>query len=64
MIYVLFFFGILKHRFPLVLFLEVIVVIVEWGLFKYVLTGKGRSYLLLSLIINSCSFLAGIIMLG
>jgi hypothetical protein len=63
-IQVLFFFNLLKYRFPIVILLEMIVVIVEWRLFVYALPKGKRSYLLLSAVINASSFLVGFLIFG
>jgi hypothetical protein len=49
-------------RLPLVVLLEVLVVMVEWGLYVYVFEHpKGRLFLL-SLAANATSFLAGLLL--
>ncbi len=47
---------------PLVSLLEVGVVLVEWGLLVYVFGGSKRRLLVLSLAVNTASFLAGVML--
>lgn len=55
---ILFYFNIKSLIITLVL--EVLVVIVEWRLFVYALNKHDKSYLLLSIIINLSSYIAGL----
>jgi hypothetical protein len=49
-------------RLPLVVPLEVLVVVVEWGLYVYVFGHPKGRLLLLSLAANTASFLAGLVL--
>ncbi len=52
----------LKNTFTIVLFFEILIIFIEWGILIYVFTDKDRKeLLLLSLIINLISFLLGLI---
>jgi len=42
--------------------LEVIVILAEWKLLEYALAKKGRSILLLSVVINTVSFVVGMLL--
>ena len=45
-----------------VFLLEILVVIVEWGLLVYAFNGRKRRLLILSLAMNGASFLAGVLL--
>ena len=49
-------------RLPLVILLEALVVVVEWGLYVYVFGHPKGRLLLLSLAANAASFLAGLLL--
>ncbi|MBV8212405.1 MAG: hypothetical protein JOZ08_04165 [Verrucomicrobia bacterium] len=57
-------FGIVRHRFPLMLFLESGVVLVEWALLVFALRGSRKSLFILSLTMNTCSYLIGVLIFG
>lgn len=54
-------FSIIKAEELLVLFLELSVVLVEWRLLVYALQQKSWQLFLLSLVMNSCSYLIGVL---
>ena len=58
------YFGMIRHRFPLILFLEAGVVLVEWALLVFALRGNKKSLLVLSLAMNACSYLTGVLIFG
>lgn len=58
-------FNIIKPNILLVIFLEVLIVYIEWKILEYVLPNQEKqSYLILSIIINLASFLTGIVLFG
>lgn len=54
-------FSFFKTNLLIILFLEFVVVLVEWKLLVYALQGKTKKLLLLSLLMNFCSYIAGVI---
>ncbi len=54
-------FSIIKAEELLVLFLELAVVLVEWRLLVYALQQKSWKMFLLSMVMNSCSYLMGVL---
>jgi hypothetical protein len=48
---------------PSMIGLEVAVVIVEWRVLNYVFSGRSKSMFLLSLLMNTASFIAGLFVL-
>lgn len=57
-------FGIIRHRFPLILFLELGVVLIEWALLVFALPGNKKSLFVLSFAMNACSYLTGVLIFG
>ena len=57
-------FGIIRERFPLILFLEAAVVLIEWALLVVALRRSNRSLFVLSLTMNTCSYLTGGLIFG
>jgi hypothetical protein len=58
-------FNIIKPNISLVIILEVLIVYIEWKILEYALPNQEKqSYLILSIIMNLASFLAGIILFG
>ena len=58
-------FNIIKPNILLVIFLEVLIVYIEWKILEYVLPNQEKqSYLILSIIINLASFSTGIVLFG
>jgi len=55
------YFSFIKSNLLLTLFLEFLVVYVEWKLLMYVLQEKSDKLLKLSFIMNFCSYIAGVI---
>ncbi|MDP4093452.1 MAG: hypothetical protein Q8920_08835 [Bacillota bacterium] len=55
------FFGLLKSYYLFVLPMEVLIVFVEWMLLKYATRKDSKSLLLLSAVMNSASFLTGLL---
>ncbi len=49
-------------KLPLVTFLELPVILVEWGLMVYVIGGPNRRLFTLSFVANTTSFLAGVLL--
>ena len=56
--------GIIKHRFPLILFSELGVVVVEWALLVFALREDKKSLFVLSFAMNTCSYLTGLLIFG
>ncbi len=54
-------FSIIKSQQLLIIFLEILVVIVEWRILVYALNQKNKKLFVLSLAMNSCSYLIGIL---
>ncbi len=58
-------FNIIKPNTSLVIFLEVLIVYIEWKILEYALPNQEKqSYLILSTTMNLASFLTGIILFG
>ena len=57
-------FGIIRQRFPLILFLELGVVLIEWALLVLALRGNKKSLFVLSFAMNTCSYLTGGLIFG
>jgi hypothetical protein len=57
-------FGFIRNRFPLILILEVAVVLIEWALLVFALRGNKKSLFVLSLAMNTCSYLTGGLIFG
>ena len=58
------YFGIIRYRWPLILFSEVAVVLVEWALLVFALRGNKKSLFVLSFTMNICSYLTGVLIFG
>ena len=58
------YFGVFRHRFLLILFLEAAVILVEWALLVFALRGKKLSLFVLSFTMNVCSYLTGVLIFG
>jgi len=58
------YFGLIQERLPLILFLELAVVLIEWDLLVIALRGDKRSLLGLSFFMNTCSYLTGVLIFG
>jgi hypothetical protein len=58
------YFGIVRHRFPLILLLEAGVVLVEWALLVFALRGNKLSLFVLSFAMNTSSYLTGLLIFG
>jgi hypothetical protein len=56
--------GIIRHRLPLILFLEIGVVLIEWALLVFALRGNKKSLFALSLAMNASSYLTGVLIFG
>lgn len=56
--------GLIKYRFPLILFLELAVVVVEWALLVFTLREDKKSLFILSFAMNTCSYLTGVLLFG
>lgn len=50
------------YNFVILIFLEVLVVLCEWRLFKFALGNSEKSFLILSIIINLSSYFAGLLL--
>lgn len=57
-------FGVIRQRLPLILFLELGVVLVEWALLVFTLRRNKTSLLVLSFTMNTCSYLTGVLIFG
>ncbi len=58
-------FNIIRPNTSLVIFLEVLIVYIEWKILEYALPNQEKqSYLILSTMMNLTSFLTGIILFG
>jgi hypothetical protein len=57
-------FGVIRQRLALVLLLEVAVVLIEWALLVFALRGNRKSLFVLSLAMNTCSYLTGVLIFG
>lgn len=55
------YFSFFKSNLLLTLFLEVVVVFIEWRLFMFVLQEKSNKLLKLSFAMNFCSYVAGVL---
>lgn len=55
------YFSFFKSNLLLTLFLEVVVVFVEWKLLMYILQEKSNKLFRLSLAMNFCSYIAGVL---
>jgi hypothetical protein len=58
------YFGLIQERLPLILFLELAVILIEWALLVIALRGDKRSLLGLSFLMNTCSYLTGVLIFG
>jgi hypothetical protein len=54
------YFHLISQSGVLILFLEVVVVIAEWRLLLYVLRTGVKKMLVLSIVMNACSYIAGL----
>jgi hypothetical protein len=57
-------FGIIQQRLPLIFVLEVAVVFIEWAFLVFALRGNKKSLFVLSLTMNTCSYLTGVVIFG
>ena len=57
-------FGVIPDRLSLILFLELAVIFVEWALLVIALRENKKSLLGLSFVMNTCSYLAGVLIFG
>ena len=55
------YFSFFKSSLLIILFLEVIVVLIEWKLLVFALQEKSKKLLVLSLAMNFCSYIAGVL---
>jgi len=53
-------FSFIKHNLIIILFLEMVMVFVEWKILVYALIDKPKNLFKLSLIMNFCSYLSGV----
>jgi len=63
-ILVLYSYNLLCFRIITILFLEIIVVISEWRILSYALPKKRKSFLSLSIVMNTSSYLIGVLIFG
>lgn len=63
-ILVLYTLKLLHFRLIIIIILEIIVIFAEWGILSYAMNKKGKSFLALSIIMNTASFLAGVLISG
>jgi len=54
-------FSIIKTELLLILFLEILVVLAEWRILVYALHQENKKLFILSLVMNSCSYLSGVL---
>jgi hypothetical protein len=54
-------FSFVKLNLFVIPFLEIVVILVEWRLLVYVLSGKSGNLLILSLLMNFCSYVSGVL---
>ena len=57
-------FGVIRERFPLILFLEAAVVFIEWAFLVFALRRNKKSLFVLSLAMNTCSYVTGGLIFG
>jgi hypothetical protein len=57
-------FGVIPDRQSLILFLELAVIFVEWALLVIALRENKKSLLGLSFVMNTCSYLTGVLIFG
>jgi hypothetical protein len=57
-------FGVIPDRLSLILFLELAVIFVEWALLVIALRKSKKSLLGLSFVMNTCSYLTGVLIFG
>ena len=55
------YFSFFKSSLLIILFLEAIVVLLEWKLLVFALQGKSKNLLALSLVMNFCSYIVGVL---
>jgi len=55
------YFSFFKSSLLIILFLEAIVVLLEWKLLVFALQGKSKKLLALSLVMNFCSYIVGVL---
>lgn len=55
------YFGITQINTAAILFLEIVIVLVEWLLLKFVLQQNSKKLFALSLVMNFCSYIAGVL---
>jgi len=53
-------FSFIKHNLIIILFLEMVMVFVEWKILVYALIDKPKNLFKLSLIMNFCSYISGV----
>ena len=58
------YFNLVSMNIFILIFLEVIVVIVEWMLLRYALRQNPKKLLILSVVMNATSFLVGLLLFG
>jgi hypothetical protein len=58
------YYGVVKRGWPLILFLEAAVILIEWALLVFALQGNKKSLLRLSVAMNTCSYLTGVLIFG
>jgi len=57
-------FSFFRMSLSVILFLELLVVLIEWRLLVYTLQEKSKKMLALSLVMNFCSYIAGVLIFG
>ena len=58
------YYGVVQRGWPLILFLELAVIFIEWALLVIALRENKKSLLGLSFVMNTCSYLTGVLIFG
>src|SRR5258708_17702423 len=58
------YYGVVQRGWPLILLLEAAVILIEWALLVFALHENQKSLLGLSFVMNTCSYLTGVLIFG
>jgi hypothetical protein len=58
------YFAFIKTNLTVIVFLELLVVLVEWRLLVYAIIGKSKKLFILSLLMNFCSYISGVLIIN